>query len=100
MEERRKALEEHTTRLKKRNVMREGINQTLCLNPAWWGECESDIDSDDVEESEIDEVVYVSFLTMPESVLLPTLGCRLPRMILDRCSHSLQRGYQRYSTHS
>ena len=61
MEERRKALEERTARLKKRNAVREGINQTLGFDPAWWGEGESDVDSDDVDEVEIDEAVYVSF---------------------------------------
>lgn len=61
MEERRKALEERAARLKRRNTVREEINQTLCLDPAWWGESESDIDLDDADEVEIDEVVYVSF---------------------------------------
>jgi hypothetical protein len=61
MEERRKLLEENTTRLKKRNAVREGITQTLCLDPVWWGESESDIESDSVDEGEIDESVYVSF---------------------------------------
>ena len=61
MEERRKALEERAARLKKRNAVREGINQTLYLDPAWWGESESDVDSNDVDEGGIDEVVYVSF---------------------------------------
>ena len=61
MEERRKALEERTAGLKKRNSVREGINQALSLDPAWWGEGESDVDSDDVDEGEIDEAVYVSF---------------------------------------
>ena len=60
MEERRKALEARTARLKKRNAVREGVNQTLCLDPAWWGESESDIDSDDVDEDKIDEADYVS----------------------------------------
>lgn len=59
MEEHRKALEERATRLKKRNAMREGINQTLGFNPTWWGENESDLDSDDSDEDEIDEAVYV-----------------------------------------
>ena len=60
MEERRRTLEEHTARLKKRNAVREDVNQTLSLDPAWWGESESDIDSDDFDEGEIDEAVYVS----------------------------------------
>ena len=60
MEERRKAIEEHTTRLKKRDAVKEGINQTLGFNPAWWGESELDVDSDDGDEDEIDEAVYVS----------------------------------------
>lgn len=59
-EERRKALEERTAHLKKRNTVREGINRTLGCNPAWWGESESEVDSDDVDEGEIDEAVYVS----------------------------------------
>ena len=59
MEERRKAIEERTARLKKRNAVKEGINQTLGFNPAWWGESESDVDSD-ADEGEIDETVYVS----------------------------------------
>ena len=61
MEERRKALEEGTTRLNKRNAVREGVNQTLSLDPGWWGESESGVDSDDADEGEIDEAVYVSF---------------------------------------
>ena len=61
MEERRKAIEERTARLKQRNAVREGINQELFLDPAWWGESESDIGSDDLDEGEIDEAVYVSF---------------------------------------
>jgi len=60
-EERRKALEERAARLKKRNAVRQGINQTLSVDPAWWGESGSDIDSDDVDESEINETVYVSY---------------------------------------
>lgn len=60
MEERRRALEERTERLKKQNAVREDINQTLCLDPAWWGENESDVDSDDADEGVIDEAVYVS----------------------------------------
>jgi hypothetical protein len=60
MEERRKALEERTARLKKRNALREDINRSLCLDPAWWGESESDIDSDGIGEAEADEAVYVS----------------------------------------
>ena len=60
MEERRKALEERTTRLKKRNAVRESINQTLGFDSTWWGESESDADSDDVDEGEIDEALYVS----------------------------------------
>lgn len=59
MEERRKALEERTARLLKRNAVREDVNRSLCIDPAWWGESESDIDSDG--EGEADEVVYVSF---------------------------------------
>ena len=60
MEERRKAIEERTARLEKRNTVKEGINQTLGFNPAWWGESELDVDSDDADEGEIDEAVYVS----------------------------------------
>lgn len=60
MEERRKEIEERTARSKKRNAVKEDINQTLGFNPAWWGECESDVDSDDADEGEIDEAVYVS----------------------------------------
>jgi hypothetical protein len=60
MEERRRAIEEHTARSKMHNTVREGINQTLGFNPAWWGESESDFDSDDDDEGEIDEEVYVS----------------------------------------
>jgi hypothetical protein len=61
MEERRKALEECTARLKKRNAMRESVNQTLSLDSAWWGEGESSVDPDDVDDCETDEAVYVSF---------------------------------------
>lgn len=61
MEARRKALEERTARLKKRNAAREVINQSLCLDPAWWGESESDIDSDGVGDGEADEALYVSY---------------------------------------
>lgn len=60
MEERRKALEESTAHLKRRNAVRENINQSLGLDPAWWGEGESDIDSDDVDDGETGEAVYVS----------------------------------------
>lgn len=62
MEERRKALEERTTRLKKRDAVREGINQALGFSSAWWGENGSDVDEDDDDEDEIDEAVYVSYL--------------------------------------
>jgi len=61
MEERRRALEEGATRLKKRKAVREGVNQVLSLDPGWWGESESGVDSDDADEGEIDEAVYVSF---------------------------------------
>lgn len=60
MEERRKALEECTARSQKRKAVREGVNQMLCLDPSWWGESESDFDSDAVDEDEIDEAIYVS----------------------------------------
>ena len=60
VEERRKILEERVSRMKKRNAVREGINQTLFLDPAWWRESESDVESDDVDESGTDEAVYVS----------------------------------------
>ena len=61
MEERRKILEERAACLKQRNAVREDVNQTLSLDPAWWGESESDVDSDDVDSDEIDDAVYVSF---------------------------------------
>lgn len=61
MEERRRTLEDGATRLKKRNAVREGVNQVLSLDPAWWGESESGVDSDDADEDEVDEAVYVSF---------------------------------------
>lgn len=61
MEERRKTLDERAVRLRKRNAVRESVNQTLSLDPTWWGEGESGIDSDDVDEGETDEAVYVSF---------------------------------------
>jgi hypothetical protein len=67
MEERRKALEERTARLRKRHAVREDINQTLCLDPAWWGESGSDIDSDGVDESELDEEIYVGLKLRRES---------------------------------
>jgi hypothetical protein len=73
MEERRKALEERTARLKKRNAVREGINQSLCLDPAWWGESESDIESDSGGEGEADEAVYVSFEPHRKAFCLPPL---------------------------
>lgn len=69
MEERRKALEERTARLKKRNAVREVVNQALCLDPAWWGESESD--SDDIDEGEIDEEIYVSPELLREVFSIP-----------------------------
>lgn len=60
MEERRKASEERTARLNKRNTVREDINRTLGFDSTWWGEGESDVDSDDVDEGESDDALYVS----------------------------------------
>lgn len=70
MEERRRTLEERAARLKKRNAVREGVNQTLCLDPAWWGENDSDADSDGVNEGESDEAVYVSSGLLRSEVVL------------------------------
>lgn len=60
MEERRKALEERTMRLEKRDAVREGVNQALGFSSAWWGENGSDVDEEDVDEDKMDEAVYVS----------------------------------------
>ena len=97
-EERRRALDERAVRLKRRNVVREGINQALDLDPTWWGEGESDIETDDIDEGEIDEAVYVGFHNVERRCFQLNPDRRHLRRTLGRCWHFLLRGYRKYST--